>query len=407
MITIHHNFDPEQFEWLWAKYVNGGNINNHCFICLKGSQSKKFSKAYNPEMVNQPVIDMDEKADSDFDAIYFCGVSKRGYIHNVHLVVRPAEGVNSQWKFDGWNVEIENGVVDTIPCAGELKPEYFNAPYDEHYYTCRNFLWMVGRYYPEALDLAKQLIRCVKDYDGNYDTDQRIPITLDEWRTILRDMAENDVKSWNLLREFHKAKDHTAYVRDVAANLGVKRTDIIDKIDALGLLIAGRNGKFRIVRRLNDRSECWWPVFFNMKFEDDTKETIYTLRHDLVVVMDEMTKTKRSGTSTNRESKGTVGYPTFYFFEMGLNVGDVLTFTEDPSITATVATNRKVICNGKETYLTPLTNELRGKNSRMGKYWTFNGKTIDEFYYETYFPNGKTFAEYQAEVEAKRKQQDQ
>lgn len=405
MITIHHNFDPEQFEWLWAKYVNGGNINNHCFICLKGSQSKKFSKAYNPEMVNQPVIAMDEKADSDFDAIYFCGVSKRGYIHNVHLVVRPAEGVNSQWKFDGWNVEIENGVVDTIPCAGELKPEYFNAPYDEHYYTCRNFLWMVGRYYPEALDLGKQLIRCVKDYDGNYDTDSRIPISIDEWRTILRDMAENDVKSWNLLREFHKAKNHTAYVRDVAASLGVKRTDIIDKIDALGLLIAGRNGNFRIVRRLNDRSECWWPVFFNMKFEDDTKETIYTLRHDLVVVIDEMTTTKRSGTSTNRESKGTVGYPTFYFFEMGLNVGDILTFTEDTSINATVATNRKVICNGKETYLTPLTNELRGKNSRMGKYWTFNGKTIDELYYETYFPNGKTFAEYQAEVEAKRKEQ--
>ena len=120
---------------------------------------------------------------------------------------------------------------------------------------------------------------------------------------------------------------------------------------------------------------------------------------------DEITKKKRAGPFTSKESKGTVGYPTFYFFEMGLNVGDVLTFTEDPSITAVVATNRKVICNGKETYLTPLTNELRGKNSRMGKYWTINGKTIDELYYETYFPNGKTFAEYQAEEEERRKKQ--
>lgn len=89
---------------------------------------------------------------------------------------------------------------------------------------------------------------------------KRIPISLNEWRIILHHLTENDVKSWNLLREFHKAKFHTAYVRDVAANLGVKRTDIIDKIDALGLLIAGRNGKFCIVRRLNPRSECWWPV---------------------------------------------------------------------------------------------------------------------------------------------------
>lgn len=404
MITIHHNFDPEQFEWLWAKYVNGGNISQHCFICLKGTQSKKFSKAYNPDLVNQPTIVMDEKPDGDYDAIYFCGVSKRGYIHNVHLVVRPETGTTTKWKFGSWEVEIENGAIEMIPCAGELKPEFFNPPYDEHYYTCRNFLWMVGRYYTDALDLDKQIVRCVMDYDGNYDSDQRIPISLDEWRNILRDMAENDIKSWNLLREFHKAKEHTAYVRDVAANFGVKRTDIINRIDALGLLIAGRNGKFRIVRRLNPRSECWWPVFFNMQFEEKDKETIYTLRRDLVIVMDEMTKTKRSGASTKRESKGTVGYPTFYFFEMGLNVGDVLTFTEDPSITATVATNRKVICNGKETYLTPLTNELRGKSGRMGKYWTFNGKTIDDLYYETYFPNGKTFAEYQAEVEEKRKQ---
>ena len=91
---------------------------------------------------------------------------------------------------------------------------------------------------------------------------------------------------------------------------------------------------------------------------------------------------------------------------MGLNVGDILTFTEDPSITAVVATNRKVICNGKETYLTPLTNELRGKSGRMGKYWTINGKTIDELYYETYFPGGKTFAEYQAEEAERRKNQD-
>lgn len=403
MITIRHNFDPEQFEWLWAKYVNGGNITQHCFICLKGTQSKKFSKAYNPDMVNQSVIVMDEKPVGEYDAIYFCGVSKKGFDHNVHLVVRHEQGTNSEWKFENWHAEIENGTVEILPCAGELKPDYFSEPYNDHYYTCRNFLWMVGQYYPEALDLDKQLITCVKDSDGNYDTDQRIPISLDEWRIILRDIAENDVDSWNLLREFHKAKGHTAYVRDVAVSRKSSRPVIIKKLDALGLLIAGRNGKFRVVRRLNPRSECWWPVFFNMKFEESTKETIYTLRHDLVVVMDEMTKTKRSGTSASKESKGTVGYPTFYFFEMGLNVGDVLTFTEDPSITAVVATNRKVICNGKETYLTPLTNELRGKNSRMGKYWIINGKTIDDLYYETYFPNGKTFAEYQAEEEERRK----
>ena len=79
MITIHHNFDTEQFEWLWAKYVNGGNINQHRFICLKGTQSKKFSKAYNPGMSDEPVMVMDEKPEGEYDAIYFCGVSKKQY----------------------------------------------------------------------------------------------------------------------------------------------------------------------------------------------------------------------------------------------------------------------------------------------------------------------------------------
>lgn len=77
MITIRHNFDPEQFQWLWAKYVNGGDISQRCYACLKGRPSKKFSKAYNPDMADQPVIVMDEMAEGDYDAVYFCGVSKK------------------------------------------------------------------------------------------------------------------------------------------------------------------------------------------------------------------------------------------------------------------------------------------------------------------------------------------
>lgn len=44
MITIHHNFDPEQLQWLWAKYVIGGDINQHCYNCLKGDGPKFYPK---------------------------------------------------------------------------------------------------------------------------------------------------------------------------------------------------------------------------------------------------------------------------------------------------------------------------------------------------------------------------
>ena len=88
--------------------------------------------------------------------------------------------------------------------------------------------------------MSKLTITCVKDSDGVYDTDHRIPIGIDDWRVILRDLAENDVDSWNLLREFHKSKGHTAYVRDVAKIRGKLRPDIIKEIDAIGAKIAER-----------------------------------------------------------------------------------------------------------------------------------------------------------------------
>ena len=75
----------------------------------------------------------------------------------------------------------------------------------------------------------------------------------------------------------------------------------------------------------------------------------------------------------------------FDFFEMGLKVGDFLTYTLKPGITVSIATNRKVLYKGNEVYLTPLTNELRGKKGHMGKYWTINDNTIDDLYYAAYY----------------------
>lgn len=158
MITIHHNFSPSQFKWLWAKYVHGGDDTRHCTACIKGRYSKKFSATSNPKMLTQKTFIMDEQPDGSYDAIYFCGVVKKGYLnkdplknnypHNVHFAVVPREGARDVWDFEGWHVEIEGGVLSRIPAEDELSEKYFCAPYDAHYYTCRIFRWMVGFYYP-------------------------------------------------------------------------------------------------------------------------------------------------------------------------------------------------------------------------------------------------------------------
>jgi hypothetical protein len=74
MIVIHHNFDETKFKWLWAKYVNAGNIEKHCTASMIGPYSKKFSGASNKNLLLQPTLAMDELPDSMYEAIYFCGV---------------------------------------------------------------------------------------------------------------------------------------------------------------------------------------------------------------------------------------------------------------------------------------------------------------------------------------------
>lgn len=118
MVEIEHNLDEKKFKWLWAKYVKGGNIERHCTGCLIGPYSKKFSGATNKELLTQPIIQMNEC--SDFEAIYFCGVLKEGYLnknpeknnyrHNVHFIVLPQSGNSDVWEFENWKVTVKNGI---------------------------------------------------------------------------------------------------------------------------------------------------------------------------------------------------------------------------------------------------------------------------------------------------------
>ena len=156
MIKIKHNFDERKFKWLWAKYVKDGNVEKHCQACLRGPYSKKFSGTSNKDLLSQPELVMDEVPDGDYKAIYFCGVIKRGYPrtnypHNVHFAVIPAEGEHDAWDFEDWHVEVENGILSTIPSEEQMDERFFHEPYTDQYYTCRIFRWMVGFFYPQLI----------------------------------------------------------------------------------------------------------------------------------------------------------------------------------------------------------------------------------------------------------------
>jgi hypothetical protein len=142
-IVIRHNFTPDDFMWLWAKYVVGFNEQYHCTNCLRGRYSRRFSKARNPLLAQEHEIAFDEH--DGHQAIYICGVAckgysvKKNYPHNVHVALKPILGAKTEFQFENWVVQIENGTVLSIPGIAELTPRLRQLP--ERFTTCRIFRW--------------------------------------------------------------------------------------------------------------------------------------------------------------------------------------------------------------------------------------------------------------------------
>jgi len=74
--------------------------------------------------------------------------------------------------------------------------------------------------------------------------------------------------------------------------------------------------------------------------------------------------------------------PPLDYFAMGLDVGDVLVYVKDPSVTVTVASARKVLFDGEERSLSSVTQSLL--QSKWGvqptPYWTHKGESLLNLY---------------------------
>jgi hypothetical protein len=89
---------------------------------------------------------------------------------------------------------------------------------------------------------------------------------------------------------------------------------------------------------------------------------------------------------TQETSKNLTRRPNMNFFEMGLQVGDILEFTQADE-TVTIASEKKVIFQGEETSLTYATRALLTNgtyNVAPSPYWKHNGVSLREIYNDTY-----------------------
>lgn len=79
--------------------------------------------------------------------------------------------------------------------------------------------------------------------------------------------------------------------------------------------------------------------------------------------------------------------PPLNFYEMGMQKGDILIWKDDPKISVSVMSERKVMYNGEESSLSALSAKLKGYNVRHispGNHWLFKDKLVSEIYDETY-----------------------
>lgn len=79
--------------------------------------------------------------------------------------------------------------------------------------------------------------------------------------------------------------------------------------------------------------------------------------------------------------------PPLNFYEMGIQKGEILIWKEDPSITVTVISERKVMYDDEETSLSALSAKLKGYNVRHiapGIHWLYKDKLLSDIYDETY-----------------------
>lgn len=109
--------------------------------------------------------------------------------------------------------------------------------------------------------------------------------------------------------------------------------------------------------------------------EDITEEIISEIQNDLTE------NDKAAGEKFKRRR------PPLNFLEMNIPIGSRLFYTKgDNSVEVEVCSDRKVLYNKEETYLTRITRELLGLSYNVNpvRYWTYNGKNLGDIYDETF-----------------------
>ena len=135
-------------------------------------------------------------------------------------------------------------------------------------------------------------------------------------------------------------------------------------------------------QRVNQNRE-----FFRIQVEQ--AKAILELFHHTDVTEDVTEEIQNDLTDEDKaaSSKAQAKRPPLNFYEMGLQKGDILLWKDDPTITVSILSERKVLYDGDETSLSSLSAKLKGYNTKHispGAHWLYKEKLLGDIYDETY-----------------------
>ena len=110
--------------------------------------------------------------------------------------------------------------------------------------------------------------------------------------------------------------------------------------------------------------------------EDVTEDVTVEIENDLT------DEDKAASKNAYKEKR-----PPLNFYEMGLQRGDILVWKDDPAITVTIDSERRILYKGEETSLSALSAKLKGykvKHIQPTPHWLFNDRLLGDIYDETY-----------------------
>lgn len=135
-------------------------------------------------------------------------------------------------------------------------------------------------------------------------------------------------------------------------------------------------------QRINENRE-----FFRIQVEQ--ARVILELFHHEDVTTDVSEEIENDLTPEDKAAsiKAQLHRPALNFYEMGMEKGDVLVWRDDPSISVTIVSDRKVSYKGEEVSISALSAQLKGYKSKHispTPHWTYKEKLLSEIYDETY-----------------------